>query len=525
MRSPTRTERRRGTRSDAETRTPVSVPDRVALLTGVGIAAAGILLRVWQLDALGFNSDEAVYAGQAASIAGDPSFTGIFPIFRAHPLLFQFVLALLYQGGVSDLSGRLLAVAVGLVALWLVYRAGNLLYGRRVGLVAALLLALMPYHVVVTRQVLLDGPMTTFAALTLYLLARYATTERPDWLYAAGVGLGLVFLAKEVGIVFIPAVYAFLALSPSVKVRLRDIAISLACAALVIAPFPLSLLLGGGTKAGKGFLAWQLFRPPNHTPGFYLATVPRAMGLLVLLAAVLALVLRRRAWTWRENLLVVWVAVPLVFFQLWPVKGFQYLLPTAPAVVILAARGLVGWVGSEPLTLLGRRLAVPVIQVAAVTVVAATLAVSSWGRINQSNTTTFLAGSGGVPGGRAAGLWLRDNAPAGSQMLALGPSMANILQFYGHQRVYGLSVSSNPLRRNPAYDPVGNPDRLLRDGRIHYIVWDAYSAARSRFYAKRLLGYAKRYHGRAVHSETVAVRTPTGAVIRRPVIVIFQVRQ
>jgi hypothetical protein len=168
---------------------------------------------------------------------------------------------------------------------------------------------------------------------------------------------------------------------------------------------------------------------------------------------------------------------------------------------------------------------VPVIQVAAVTVVAATLAVSSWGRIDQSNTTTFLAGSGGVPGGRAAGLWLRDNAPAGSQMLALGPSMANILQFYGHQRVYGLSVSSNPLRRNPAYDPVGNPDRLLRDGRIHYIVWDAYSAARSRFYAKRLLGYAKRYHGRAVHTETVAVRTASGEVARRPVIVIFQVRQ
>jgi hypothetical protein len=158
-----------------------------------------------------------------------------------------------------------------------------------------------------------------------------------------------------------------------------------------------------------------------------------------------------------------------------------------------------------------------------VTVVAVTLVVGSWLRIDRSDATTFLAGSGGVPGGRAAGLWLRDNAPIGSQMLALGPSMANILQFYGHQRVYGLSVSSNPLRRNPAYDPVGNPDRLLREGRIQYVIWDTYSAARSRFYAKRLLGYAKRYHGRAVHTETVGVRTASGAVVQRPVIVIFQV--
>jgi hypothetical protein len=526
-----RTERRRTTRSDAETRTPSSVPNRVAVPVGVAIAVVGIFLRVWQLDALGFNSDEAVYAGQAASIAGHPEFTSIFPIFRAHPLLFQFVLALLYHGGVSDLTGRLLAVGFGLAAVWLVFRAGDLLYGRRVGLVAALLLALMPYHVVVTRQVLLDGPMTTFAALTVYLLARYATTERPGWLYAAGVGLGLIFLAKEVGIVFIPAVYAFLALSSSVRVQLRDIAISFGCAAVVIAPFPLSLLLGGGTKAGKGFLAWQLFRPPNHTAGFYLATVPRAMGLLVLVAALAAVLLRRRQWTWRENLLVVWVAVPLAFFQLWPVKGFQYLLPTAPAVVILAARGLVGWAGPERLPvlgrlpILGRRLVGPALQVAMVMVVAATLVAGSWWRIDQSNATRFLAGSGGVPGGRAAGLWLRDHAPIGSQMLALGPSMANILQFYGHQRVYGLSVSSNPLRRNPAYDPVGNPDRLLREGRIQYVIWDAYSAARSRYYAKRLLGYARRYHGRPIHTETVAVRTAGGAVVQRPVIVIFQVRQ
>ena len=32
----------------------------------------------------------------------------------------------------------------------------------------------MPYHVLVTRQVLLDGPMTVFATLTLFLLVRFA---------------------------------------------------------------------------------------------------------------------------------------------------------------------------------------------------------------------------------------------------------------------------------------------------------------------------------------------------------------
>ena len=34
------------------------------------VALLGALIRLWQIGSLGFNSDEAVYAGQAASIAG-----------------------------------------------------------------------------------------------------------------------------------------------------------------------------------------------------------------------------------------------------------------------------------------------------------------------------------------------------------------------------------------------------------------------------------------------------------------------
>jgi 4-amino-4-deoxy-L-arabinose transferase-like glycosyltransferase len=508
-----------------ETRNPAELSGRVLALATVVIAVVGVFLRVWQLGQLGFNSDEAVYAGQAASIVGHPDYRPIFPIFRAHPLLYQFSLALVYQFTLTDLAGRILAVVFGLAGLWFTYRAGNLLYGPRVGVVAALLLSVMPYHVVVTRQALLDGPMTTFAALTLYLVARYAVTEQPRWLYAAGAGLGLTFLAKETAVVFLPAIYAFLALSPSIRVRLRDLATSAGCFALVIAPFPLSLLLGGGTRAGKGFLAWQLFRPPNHTGGFYLQYVPAAVGLLVVLAAALALFLLRREWTWRENLLVVWIAMPVLFFQSWPVKGFQYLLPTVPAIVILAARALAGWPTTTPLRVGRRRVPAAALQVALVTVVAASLAASSWGRVNLTNSTSFLAGSGGVPGGRAAGLWLRDHVPAGAQMLALGPSMANILQFYSHQRVYGLSVSPNPLHRNPAYDPVHNPDRLLRDGRLQYLVWDSYSAGRSKFFADNLQRYVRRYRASEVHRETVPVRNAAGELVQEPVIIIYRVRQ
>jgi hypothetical protein len=108
--------------------------------------------------------------------------------------------------------------------------------------------------------------------------------------------------------------------------------------------------------------------------------------------------------------------------------------------------------------------------------------------------------------------------------MTIGPSMANILQFYGHRRAYGLSVSPNPLRRNPSYPPILNPDLQLRNGDIQYIVWDSYSAERSSFFSEGILRFVKRYHGRVIHTQSVTVTLADGTTIEKPVIVIYEVR-
>ena len=43
-------------------------------------------------------------------------------------------------------------------------------------------------------------------------------------------------------------------------------------------------------------------------------------------------------------MLVMWFAVPFITFEVYPLKGYQYLLPIAPAMALLAARGLATWV-------------------------------------------------------------------------------------------------------------------------------------------------------------------------------------
>jgi hypothetical protein len=319
------------------------------------------------------------------------------------------------------------------------------------------------------------------------------------------------------------ALYMALALSPSLRVRIRDLPVAVLCMILVVLPYPITVALAGRAETGRQYLAWELFRRPNHDWNFYLTNVPPALGIGVVLVALIGLWLLRHERSWREMLLVSWIVVPVAFFQLWPTKGFQYLMPIAPAFALLAARCLTRW--SFPDLRLGRRTVDRAwVQIGVVVLLLLTLLVPTLQIIQPSDSDQFLAGSGGVAGGREVGTWIRDNVPEGAEMLAIGPSMANIIQFYGHRKAYGLSVSPNPLRRNPSYEPVNNPDRRIRNNELHYLVWDSFSAARTPFFSEGVLRFVSKYHGRVVHTEFVTVSTPGGGATQKPVIVVYEVR-
>ena len=309
---------------------------RVAIVLLISVPA--LTLRLWALDGLGLNSDEAVYAGQGASLAGDAEFLPYFPVFRAHPLIFQSLLSLQYRiSGVSPLGGRLLAVAFGMGTVWLTYAIGTRLYGRRVGVLAALLIGVMPYPVVVDRQILLDGPMAFFAALGLYFLVRFVQSDQVAWVYAAAVAMGLATLTKETAVLLLGGVYAFFALTRKTRLRLVQMLIASALFVLTVLPYPISLKIAGSSSTGGAFLTWQLLRQANHPWWFYATTVPAALGFAVVAVAVVGLLVMHRSLTWAEHLLLAWIAVPCLFFTVWSVKGFQYLLPIAVPVAVLAA--------------------------------------------------------------------------------------------------------------------------------------------------------------------------------------------
>ena len=489
------------------------------VLAMLGVAG---FFRFWQLDRVGFNSDEAVYSGTAASIAGNDTLRTMFPVFRAHPVLLQVIVSFWMHGGVSDWAARAVAAAIGVVAVGATYVLARRLYGHRAGLVAGFVLAVMPYHVIVSRQVLLDGLMTLLATVTLYCVVRYSESAAPRWMVAAGAMMGVTVLSKETSIVLVGGLYAFFALSPAVRLRLRHILLGLLVMVAVVSASPLAVSFSGHVDAGGSYLVWQLFRRSNHEMLFYLRHVPTALGIGVVGAAVLGLVWLRRENTWRERLLLAWIVVPAAFFTLWPVKGYQYLLPIAPAFAVLAGR-TIDRIGSVALFTQRRWMSGAAVAVLALCLTIS-LAVPSWNRINPSTSRTFLAGTGGVPGGREAGLWLRDHVPPDAQLLAIGPSMANILEFYGRRHVFALSVSSTPANRNPAYLPVPNPDLAVRRGDFQYLVWDSYTAVRAPSFGAKIVDLIHRYNGVAVFTATVTSRSRSGTPVVLPVVTVYQVQ-
>ncbi len=510
-----------------------SRPDRLlrlrAALAGWAIPAAigaflaiVLVLRFRAIGLLGINSDEVVYSGQAASLAGVEGFVDRFSVFRAHPLLFQFALSLVYRFEFIDIAGRYVAAVFGLLTIPVTYLFGKDLFGRRVALTGAAFLAIMPYHVVVSRQALLEAPLALFFTVTMFAFARYRITRRVGWALMIGVAAGMTFLSKEVGILVLGVVAVVVLVEG--RYSIRHLLAGVAAFSLTVLPhFLAARMAEKGAEAGGGwiqYLIWQTSRPPNHPGRFYFFNLPQYFGVPLLILVIVGIWLSVRTDRERRRNLIAlaWLVVPFLFFQVWKVKGYHYLLPIAPVAALFGARALwairsSGWARAKQA--FG--------AVLAVTVVTMIWVAALNGPITQNYARIGDAGYAGIPGGKEAALWMATETPEGARALTIGPSFSNIIKFYANRETLALSVSPNPIRTNPAYEAVRNPDYLLRWGLVEYIVYDVYSAERTAHFANRLLDFVDRYGGDVVHEEMALRVDADGDHYLTPVVRIYRV--
>ena len=475
-------------------------------------------VRLWDLSAAGFNTDEAVYGGQSATLAGYEKFSNHFSIYRAHPLLLQSIISILFANfGVVDTIARIVPVVFGIATVLVVYLLGKMLLDSRSATIGALIVALLPYHIIVTRQVLLDVPLSFFFTLTLFFLVRYIKTSGGSHLlFLIGASSGLCVLSKEIGIFAIIATIASLILTK--RMTLKVILIIFPSFLFACIPYWLPILTSEHAQdAALSYWQWQTSRDPNLSETFYMHILfESALGYAFSVLFVLSIiyVIKRRLIKNPEiKMLLVWVGVPLILFQVIPVKGYHFIISIVPPLVLVGIIILSdNWIKNVRL------------QSFLMGAIVVLIIITSGPVLNQlfQNVPPPLAGTGGVPYVREGAVWIGNNVPENNTLLTVDTRTANIIKFYANNDA--ISLHSN---KNPAYVQIIVPDLYILDNQIRYIVSEPY-IAESFPYLKEEVDMINdlivKYNGIPIHTEYKTYHGKNGENLTKPAFIIYALK-
>jgi hypothetical protein len=353
---------------------PRSAPDRDGRrwpwwlgLTVVLAAALG--LRLWGIGhglPYAYNADEnAHFVPGAIGLFGH----GFHPHYFVNPpgytYLLHAVFAVWFGGreGVSSayathptevfVVARVTAAVVGTVAVWLLYCAGARLVDRRVGLLAAALLAVAFLPIFYSHLALNDVPTLAPIALSLWGTAGVLRRGHPLDYAIAGLGLGLACATKYTGgIVLLPLLAATAIQLTSGGRRggaVRGIVLAgvLALGAFLVAN-PYAVLDFAAFRDGLQHQssaaedeAGKLGLTQDSGQLYYLWTFTWGLGWVPLVAAALG-GLAMLAWDRRLALLLIPAPVLYILFMGTQQRFFgRWLLPVFPIVCLMAAWAIV----------------------------------------------------------------------------------------------------------------------------------------------------------------------------------------
>jgi hypothetical protein len=249
------------------------------------------------------------------------------------------------------MAGRVVAVLLGILTVYLLYALGRRAYGRAAGLLAALFMAVIPIHVMHSRFVAVDVPATFFIVLALIFAIRITDGHRlRDYIFAglfAGLAAGTKYNA---GLVLLSPIIAHFA-SDKAKPLLRIVSpkllgIIIAAAAGFLIGTPGALLYRDAfardflfevhhTQTGHGLLF------TNTGSGFVYHITHSlwpGMGLPLLVLAGIGLLYAIKKRSSADLAMLVFLVAYYAVIGMAQVRFARYTIPILPVLVLLAAR-------------------------------------------------------------------------------------------------------------------------------------------------------------------------------------------
>ena len=311
------------------------------------------------------------------------------------------------------LSGRLIALVLGVLTVYLVYLLGKRAYGRRTGLLAALLMAILPIHVMHSKFMAVDVPATFFVTLALLFAVRIPEGHRLRDYLLSGLFAGLAAGTKyNAGLVILSPIVAHL-ISHKARPILRIIspkmwAVLITGAAGFLIGTPGAILNYG--RFSRDFAYEVLHARTGHGLVFIqtgngfvyhiMHSLWPGMGLPLLILGgigILYALYRRRP---SDLALMAFAVVYFAVISLAQVRFARYTIPLLPVMAVLGARPIADLLGVRHWAV--RSLAAIVL----VPVIAYTLFYSlALDRVMASTDTRDQADR-----------WIRANVPTGSSI-------------------------------------------------------------------------------------------------------------
>jgi 4-amino-4-deoxy-L-arabinose transferase-like glycosyltransferase len=265
------------------------------------------------------------------------------------PPLFYWVQGAQFEAfGWGEFSGRFWTAMGSVFIALLTYLGGRMLYGRAVGLAASGMFATALLPFALSRIVLLDVPVSLFLTATFLAFLAAIRSPRPArWFYAMYAAAALATLTKGLIGILIPGMVigAWIVLARQWQV-LRHARLPTGTLLFLAIAAPWHILAGRATPEFYRFYFihehFERFLTKVHGryhPWWFF--IPVLLGGLMPYLFFLPQALKR-AWAARGErdtlFLLLWIALPFVFFSLSDSKLIPYVLPLFPPLCILLAR-------------------------------------------------------------------------------------------------------------------------------------------------------------------------------------------
>lgn len=364
-------------------------------------------------------------------------------------------------------TARVVVALLGTLSVGLIYWAGRRFYDRRVGLLAALLMACAFLPVFYAKQALNDA--VTLVPLTVALVACLGIYERAriwDWALAGAATGVAVDVKYTAGAMVAVIAVAGLARLIEKRLTLRQLvtgalvaAVALVVLVIVLNPYALvdfslfrhQVLSQAGTAGSSGKIG------QSSQPGwiYYIWTLTWGLGWVPLVAAAAGAVLALRSSRVRGLMLVTFPVLLWLFLGGQARHFGRWYMPAYPAIAILAAYGAVRAVDALPAVWAARRRTA--------LVVAAGVLLAMQGLWTSVRVDSVLAHTDTRTQARQ---WIEQNVPANSG-LVVEPAVfpADFLKVGKPKQPYRLYPIKPPLQ---AYEKHLSPALLAKYRRQRY---------------------------------------------------------